>query len=550
MIGLADGQVGPGDVRVQALAHAGRRLAMIDDLDGLVPIASQMALDVIAASSASLSRVERERGLVRVLGWFDGRTERSPLQDGVEPQAEDELLGDVELHRLADLPRLAAPPEDAHAWCANLGDPSIGAVDRRILRRMGMQASLSVPIVAGGSVWGEVRAARSAHLPPFSSVDVALGEAFGGLLAAALVRIQSGGELHELAYHDPLTGLANRRSVDDLLERLFAPEVPAQPIAAIVCDVDGLKTVNDRFGHHAGDALLCEVASSLALLAGDHPGALAARLGGDEFCLILEGVSESEVAAISERLAASADGLSHGAGLSCGWARVREHPGQWPDATAAARALLRLADAAQYRAKRAGRQSATVPPRPDDGFSWLQRRCVEAAITALRLAGPRPEERLEAVAAAVAKALEAGAWAVSRAAANEPVHVVARDAQRGVDLTPNRLWQDDRVVDADHYPQTRKALEGGSFQATVAAGERGEREFLAALGYDEVIGAGTRSDHATAWLVEVYGDAVTVELGPHEGLLRALVELAVAGAPASSQRGRARAIRGATPRVG
>ncbi len=105
-------------------------------------------------------------------------------------------------------------------------------------------------------------------------------------------------ELHHLAYHDPLTGLANRA--------LFvgsAEAAPDGPLAVLYLDLDGFKPVNDRFGHAAGDALLVEVGRVLRAETRDDD--LVARLGGDEFAVLLPGVTDrSEAEDLGRRLTA------------------------------------------------------------------------------------------------------------------------------------------------------------------------------------------------------------------------------------------------------
>ncbi len=76
---------------------------------------------------------------------------------------------------------------------------------------------------------------------------------------------------------------------------------------------------------------------------------------------------------------------------------------------------------------------------------------------------------------------------------------------------------------------------GGGSHATIAQGDAAEQRFLAAHGYDEIVGAGSRQDLRTAWLVELVGDALSPPLGHALPLLRALVELAVVGRAAVAQ---------------
>ncbi len=106
-------------------------------------------------------------------------------------------------------------------------------------------------------------------------------------------------ELRDRALKDPLTGMANRTLFEDRLTRAFErakrraiAEEEAQPWALAYLDLDGFKETNDRFGHPAGDALLCEVATRLRH--GLRTLDTVARLGGDEFALILPDIGSQE----------------------------------------------------------------------------------------------------------------------------------------------------------------------------------------------------------------------------------------------------------------
>ncbi len=507
------------DARLVALAEAGRRFSTVGTLDELAPVAAELALDVLAASSASIGVLEREHGILRVL------CNVGELADWEEERPTDET------YRVADFPQLAASAEDASPWFGNLGDPEVGPAHHELLERMGMRSSSSVPIVVGTTVWGQIGGARRAHLPPFSPADVAACEAFAGILGAAISRILEREDLQAMAYRDPLTGLANRRAVGDRLEAFFHDPAIEGSIGAVVCDVNDLKAINDRFGHDAGDRLLREVASTLSTAAGTAPGSLAARLGGDEFCLLLADASEADVREASERIAVAAEGLPMGAELTCGWARATERPGDAPSATVAARALLRLADAAQHRAKRTSRRSSTVPAAPaTDDPTQQHPALVEAAVAQLRSAGGDVAERLRAVATVVGHHVQAGGWAVSRRIGTGLLESISHDAERGVGLAPAAVAVQGVQVDPENYPATLHALEGGTLHATLGDGDPAEQAFLASFGYEEILGAGVRTDPGTAWLVEIFGDAVSAPLGGHAALLRALVELAVAGA--------------------
>jgi len=160
-------------------------------------------------------------------------------------------------------------------------------------------------------------------------------------------------ELAHRALHDPLTGLANRDMLMDHLAHALARGARAEGQATVMfLDLDDFKTVNDSYGHEAGDRLLVTVAERLRAVV--RPGDIVARLGGDEFVVVAEQLPHSAaVRALAERVrAAVAQPVSLGdaivlPGGSLGVAVA--------DPDDDARSVLRRADAAMYRAKAYGR---------------------------------------------------------------------------------------------------------------------------------------------------------------------------------------------------
>ena len=91
------------------------------------------------------------------------------------------------------------------------------------------------------------------------------------------------------AYHDPLTGLPNRRYFQESLEKALADyHAGGDNFAVLLLDIDKFKGINDKWGHETGDAVIREFGSRLK--AGIYKDYLAARLGGDEFIVLLPGV--------------------------------------------------------------------------------------------------------------------------------------------------------------------------------------------------------------------------------------------------------------------
>lgn len=160
--------------------------------------------------------------------------------------------------------------------------------------------------------------------------------------------------LHALAMADPLTLLANRRQLEETLERQLAEcERSGAPISCAMVDVDHFKRFNDDFGHDAGDAVLRAVGETLRQAVRD--GHLVFRYGGEEFLLLMPGADATTAAGRAEeiRLRIAALGVQYGGQAlgaitaSIGVATAPEHCSQ--------ASLVQTADAALLRAKRAGR---------------------------------------------------------------------------------------------------------------------------------------------------------------------------------------------------
>lgn len=146
---------------------------------------------------------------------------------------------------------------------------------------------------------------------------------------------------HELAHRDPLTGLLNRRALERDLEQAVAASSAGQRLAVV--DVDGLKGINDRLGHAAGDDLLRLFATGFDRQVGKHGEAY--RISGDEFALLMSDgppLAEAVVNAVTQHIRA----VYSEAAASVGTAHWR--PGETADA------WLARADTAMYRSKRRG----------------------------------------------------------------------------------------------------------------------------------------------------------------------------------------------------
>lgn len=158
-------------------------------------------------------------------------------------------------------------------------------------------------------------------------------------------------EVYKMAVLDPLTGLYNRRSGGQrLVEEMSRAERHGRALMILLFDIDGLKQINDSFGHRAGDQLIRHFAERLqrAIRGSD----LAVRLGGDEFLAVLPECGVEEVERLLERLGGmqiNLDGQRVPFNFSIGWSAYI--PGELPEG------LLERADAALYVNKRSGKSS-------------------------------------------------------------------------------------------------------------------------------------------------------------------------------------------------
>ena len=172
---------------------------------------------------------------------------------------------------------------------------------------------------------------------------------YRGKLSAAEV------EAHNLARHDPLTGLPNRRFFSETLDECLRGASDTQKLAVLMLDLDGFKMINDRHGHAVGDKALSEFARRVSTLL--RADSVLARIGGDEFVIIMPNIdSLDDPTNLARRIAAAVTepfligNVSAEFGVGIGIA-IAPNDGSDPEE------LLRRADRALYRAKAAGRSS-------------------------------------------------------------------------------------------------------------------------------------------------------------------------------------------------
>jgi diguanylate cyclase (GGDEF)-like protein len=198
---------------------------------------------------------------------------------------------------------------------------------------------------------------RTGPLPVWLGLSATIAGALLILLLVLALRAQNA-TLRRAARLDYLTGMANRRALEEELERAVAASLQqGERVALVALDLDGFKQINDTFGHHCGDLVLREVGRRLHANTFEYD--TAARVGGDEYAVVLRHLNDDmDLAAVGHRLRDAlmrpieVDGVRRLVGVTVGLAACPDHATTPDD-------LLRAADASMYRAKR-GREGVVV----------------------------------------------------------------------------------------------------------------------------------------------------------------------------------------------
>jgi diguanylate cyclase (GGDEF)-like protein len=505
-------------------------------MEELVEVAAEETLQATCAGSVSISQWDRH---LRELRTLINAGDRGPGEERW-PQAETYALeGDDAVRILL---------EEGGTYRCSLDDADILPTERTLLLELGKHHCVGVPIFFAGRPWGELWAARGAEQSPFDERDERFMLTVAGQIASAIGRAELFGRMAELAFEDPLTGVANRRALDEHLDEAVRAALEAgTDLAVLLCDVDNLKELNDTHGHEGGDDALVRVAAALRASTGDGPDVLVARIGGDEFAVVLEGATAEEARTVGERLLELlAFGEAPILTVSCGVASLGGGTRRVGD-------LLRSADAAQYIAKRSGRARVTLAVRDledtwrdgaDDRRAFRGRAegvaapdvaaLVGPAVAALdgRLATRSALDRLEIVALECAAVVDATAISVSWWAPGQRIDTLFAVDCRAHETAGERYGTTGETYDIEDFPATERIMTtGGSFVVHVddPDSDPAEIEPLERWGMRAMLAAAAVGEDGS-WLVEIYADGATLDLVAAEPALRLLVAEAVRGA--------------------
>lgn len=520
------------DQRLRALLGLARAIGSTGSLEDVLELTAEEALRALGSASVSLSRWEPERGCVQTL------INVGDLADWEQTRPTDEV------YDVTDYPRLAERMFDRAVSIESLGLMDGNDPERELLQSVGKNSSAAVPIVLDEVIWGELYPTTAIGQPSFTLADAPYLNAVASFVGIAIGRVEDVGRLARLVHEDPLTRIANRRRLDEHVDVLMDHRNQDAPVSLIMLDVDGLKQINDEYGHRTGDDLLVTVADTLQRVAISEEHGLAARLGGDEFCVALTGDAQQALRVV-ERIDARLQGSPPPrVRLSVGIASNHGTPESCGD-------LLARADAAQYTAKRRGApvivDGETIAPAPsrngrppgdrrarrihdDADRHQLVHATARWAQTLCDVDRPL-RERLISVGERGLALLDLNRWALSVAAPGTSLlHIdgvqLRRARPRGASVPV-----DDEVYDLREYPATLAAFETGELGVDVDDPEAdpAERAWLAEHGLRYVVALAQTGSDGSRWLLEVFGDGESLPFSSAVALIRALRTPAVQG---------------------
>lgn len=329
-----------------AVAHQERISRVIKDFnEQLRHIDSENFWEKLTAVMAQL--VEAERASLLVLGPSESLTAKAAYG------------ADVDLNSVPDLGSRVARTileKGKPALVTDVGKASLASVDAA--RRYKTPSFISYPITLGGAGIGVLNFTDKARGESFDKQDVEALDSIAPQIAVALDRIslrEKVGEFAQLSVTDPLTGLLNRRYIEERLgEEINRSDRSGEPLSFLMIDVDEFKSYNDRFGHPEGDEALRIVGS---VLRQNLRGAdVAVRYGGEEFSVLLPATSIDEAEVIAHRIRSHVERTEfpkRRVTVSIGAATITDQVRTVED-------LISAADKALFRAKEMGRNNVQI----------------------------------------------------------------------------------------------------------------------------------------------------------------------------------------------
>lgn len=508
---------------LRALLHISDAVLRAQYFDEVLEVIADQARVALRAATVSICRMEPELSALRILhnaGRLAPQEQRWPQND-LYPVAPDSTI-----HTLL---------AKGIAYANSLDDPGCPVESREVLTSLGKESEVAAPVMVGGSMWGTLWV-TGVDGRRFDDGDILLLQAIAAQTALAIGRSELLSTVWRYAFEDPLTGIANRRAID---QRLAEIDWDTTYPVVLMCDLDDFKRINDRNGHPAGDDLLRVVATELKRLTETIDGAFAGRLGGDEFCVLLPDatlVAAQIFALDATKALRSATDLD----VTLSWGAAAAGP-----QVRSGSDLLAAADAALLEAKRQGPARFSTGMSTPVVHSGLDRRARDVKRTAgvtelvgdlVTILDEQPDlttvGALEVLAVQVQQVLGTAAWALSEC--GEDRHslrslrsvdsVLHEDSGLSVltDLGPSSYAL------ADYPASARAVSDGTAFVAAVDLenSDPAEKALVTQLGYRAVLGVGVPAG-STSYLLEFFsrdGHRDLVEIAP---LVRVLASYCV-----------------------
>ncbi len=320
--------------RATLLAKMGELLQSCVNLDEVYAAAVGFAPRIFPAARGAMALLNASRSLIEVIGsWTDCR-----------------------------LPAMDFEPSEC--WALRTGHPHLvvaGDSTAPCAHAAGLKNTyLCIPILAQGETLGILHLQATDAAPQLDASELSFKTTFAAQVGLSIANIRLREALRTQSVRDALTGLYNRRYLEEVLEREVRRAArTAQSLGVLMIDLDFFKKFNDTYGHDAGDAVLRETGAFLSK--GVRAEDFVCRFGGEEFVVILPTASPEAACARAERLRLKMKDLTvmH-QGRSMGMLTVSIGVAAFPDHGLSPRELMAAADAALYEAKRAGRDQVRL----------------------------------------------------------------------------------------------------------------------------------------------------------------------------------------------
>jgi diguanylate cyclase (GGDEF)-like protein/PAS domain S-box-containing protein len=260
--------------------------------------------------------------------------------------------------------------EPSACWALRTGHPHLvlaGDKTARCLHAEGVNHTyLCIPILAQGETLGILHFQATDESPQMESSELSFKTTFAGQVGLSIANIRLREALRTQSVRDALTGLYNRRYLEEVMEReVRRAGRSGQSLGVLMLDLDHFKSFNDTYGHDAGDTVLREAAAFLL----KHVRAedFVCRYGGEEFVVILPTADQDGARARGERFRARMKDLPimH-QGKSLGMVTFSIGVAAFPEHGMSPKELMAAADAALYEAKRGGRDKVVVASSTKD----------------------------------------------------------------------------------------------------------------------------------------------------------------------------------------